>query len=202
MTKEAEKKIDKLIEETYEVEESIQMKINQNKLKRLLPKKYHKLFDNFLNYDPHMKYTLPDFYKYMGKTTYDIFDYIPLGFDDGNYLTYHIPTKKIVGLYHSGSATEAKPGINPKGEYNYWAEHLNQSLETSPKLFKKYPANDIKKLESDLSKYLGFKVEIHPDEYKNKEKYVEIWTKNDQDMFDNFGSKTTYQKLRTFKNKL
>jgi hypothetical protein len=194
-------KIEKLLEEAFNAEEAVKMKIDTTKLKKLLPKQYQKLFENFLTYDPRMKYTLEDFYKVMSKNAYDIYDYIPLGYDNAEYLVYHIPTRKVYGLSHESKTTESKPGYNIKNDYAAWAEHLQQSLATNKKLFEKYSPSQITQLEKDLSKYLGFKVKVDQNDYQNKDQFVSVYASKTQDELDNFGSKPVYQKLMNFKDR-
>jgi hypothetical protein len=187
-----EQKISKLIEETVE---AIKISVNNNKLKNELPKKYQKCFENYLiDY----KMTIPDFYKYLAGNVEDIYDYIPIGYNNADYLVYDTVSKKILGLSHDVKYGNSKRGTDPKGEYTDWAEHMIVTVcgKNTKKVFK-----NPKELNEALSKFLGKKVEIDTHDWEDNWECISFEPLDDQVLFNCFGSKKLYQKIKDFQRK-
>lgn len=198
-------KIGVLIEES--IEKSIVYSITVDQLKKTLPKKYHKLLDNFIEYsksqyDRTGMGIIKEFYMNHHDNTNTIFDYIPLGWNNAEYLVYDTVSKKIIGFYHDENYKSGKRGENIKGDPEEWAEHLIQSAE----LTKKHYEEGIESVEKRLSTHLGFKIELDPLEFKgiptqsnSIKHYVGVYANKEKDSYDNFGSKSFYDKLKKFK---
>jgi hypothetical protein len=185
-------KIDKLIEEAAE---AIKISVDINRLKNELPKKYQKCFENYLiDY----RSTLADFYKYMAGNVEDIYDYIPIGYNNADYLVYDTVSKKVLGLSHDSKYRGNKRGTDPKGEYTGWAEHMNVSVcgKNIKKVF-----GSPKELSEALSKFLGKKMEVDTYDWEDTWECISFAPKDDKILFDSFGSKKLYQKIKDFQRK-
>jgi len=194
------------IEESYKYKSletiisNITIKVKSKDLEKYLPSQYIKLYQNFISDNIHPDETVSDFYTYAGRNTPLIFDYIPVGYNNGDYLAYHIPTKKLYGLQHDVWYIDKPPMTPLKDHFSTYAEHLLNSV----------CCKDLKNIfttKSDadkvLSKFLGFSAEFDSSEWKeNNFECFSFEPKNNKDLLNNFGSKKLYDKIKKFELKL